>query len=131
MRIGLVIAKYNRGITEQMEEEAEEAAEEKGVEIEKKYVPGTYDTPLAADRLARRDEIDAVAVLGAIIEGDTDHDKIIGHATAKKLQDIAVDRDKPVTMGITGPGMTAEEAKDRVHYAANAVDAAVEIEEIG
>ncbi len=37
--------------------------------------PGSYDTPLAADRLARRSDIDAVAVLGAIISGDTDHDR--------------------------------------------------------
>jgi 6,7-dimethyl-8-ribityllumazine synthase len=128
MDIGIVVAEYNRGITEKMEESALEKAEElevDGVEVVK--VPGSYDTPLAADKLARKDSIEAVAVLGAIIEGDTDHDEIIGHAAARKLSDISVDRDTPVTMGLTGPGMTADEARDRIDYAAQAVQSAVKM----
>lgn len=130
MDLGIVVAQYNRGITEKMRESAVERAEELDVDgVEILRVPGSYDTPLAADKLARKDEIDAVAVLGAIIEGETDHDKVIGHAAAQKLSDISVDRDKPVTMGLTGPGMTADEARDRIDYAAQAVESAVEMVE--
>lgn len=130
MDLGIVVAQYNRGITEKMRESAVERAEELNVDgVEILRVPGSYDTPLAADKLARKDEIDAVAVLGAIIEGETDHDKVIGHAAAQKLSDISVDRDKPVTMGLTGPGMTADEARDRIDYAAQAVESAVEMVE--
>jgi len=118
MKIGIVKAQYNKEITDKMLESARNRAEELGAETEVIKVPGAYDTPLPADRLARKDEIDAVAVLGAIIKGDTDHDKIIGEAASQKLSEISIKRDTPVTMGITGPGMTADEAKNRIDYAA-------------
>jgi 6,7-dimethyl-8-ribityllumazine synthase len=70
-----------------------------------------------------------VVVLGAIIEGDTDHDRIIGHAVAKSLTEISLDRDTPVTMGVTGPGMTAEEARDRIDHGADAVESAIDLVE--
>lgn len=127
MKIGIVRAKYNEAITQKMLESAREKAEALDAELEVVEVPGAYDTPLAADRLARKDEIDAVTVIGAIIEGDTDHDEIIGHTAASKLSEISLDRDTPVTMGVTGPGMTASEAKDRIEYAGQAVESAVEI----
>ncbi|MFB6242320.1 MAG: 6,7-dimethyl-8-ribityllumazine synthase [Candidatus Nanosalina sp.] len=128
MNIGLVVARYNTGITEKMRQSAEEKASELDVEVvDIAETPGSYDTPLAADRLARREDIDAVVVLGAIIEGDTDHDKVIGHTVAEKLSQVSLDRDKPVTMGITGPGMTASEARNRVDYAAQAVESAVKM----
>lgn len=130
MKLGIVKADYNQAITDKMLEEATEKAEELDIQVvETTRVPGAYDTPLAADRLARKQEIDAVVVIGAIIEGDTDHDKIIGHSTAQKLADVSLERDKPVLMSITGPGMTAEEAKDRTHYAAGAVESAKQMKE--
>lgn len=127
MKIGIVKAQYNKAITDKMLESAKSKAEELGADFEVVEVPGAYDTPLAADRLARKNGIDAVTVLGAIIKGDTDHDKIIGETASQKLSQISLDRDKPVTMGITGPGMTAAEAKDRVEYAGQAVESAVQI----
>jgi 6,7-dimethyl-8-ribityllumazine synthase len=125
-----VVAKYNRGITERMEDRGREAAEAAGAEVvETLHVPGAYDTPLAADRLARRSEIDAVAVLGTIIEGDTDHDEVIGHAATTGLTEVSLERDTPVTLGITGPGMDPTEARDRIEYAENAVEGAIELVE--
>jgi len=127
MKIGIVKAQYNKGITDKMLESAEKRAEELGAETKVVEVPGVYDTPLAADRLARKEEISAVTVLGAIIEGDTDHDKIIGETASQKLSEISLERDKPVTMGITGPGMTADEARERIDYASQAVESAANI----
>lgn len=129
MKIGIVRAEYNEAITQKMLESASEKAEELEAEVEVVEVPGAYDTPLAADRLASKESIDAVVVLGAIVEGDTDHDEIIGHTAASKLSDVSLDRDTPVTMGITGPGMTASEARDRIEYAAQAVESAVQMVE--
>lgn len=126
--IGLVVAEFNRGVTEKMQETAEEKADELDLDIiETVQVPGAYDAPLAADRLARRNDVEAVAVLGAIIEGDTDHDKVIGDALADKLSDISVERDTPVTLGVTGPGMTSKEASERVDYGAAAVEAGAKL----
>ncbi|MFB6245622.1 MAG: 6,7-dimethyl-8-ribityllumazine synthase [Candidatus Nanohaloarchaea archaeon] len=128
MDLGLVVAKFNRSVTEEMEEKAEEKAEELEFDgVEKLRVPGSYDTVLAADRLARKEEIDAVTVVGAIVEGDTHHDRVIADATAKSLQDVSRERDKPVTLGITGPSMSGAEARERTDYGANAVEAAAEM----
>ncbi|MFD1645060.1 6,7-dimethyl-8-ribityllumazine synthase [Haloarchaeobius litoreus] len=128
--LGLVVAEFNASVTEEMESVARDAAAEADATVaETVHVPGVYDAPLAADRLARRDDVDAVAVLGAIVTGDTDHDDVIGHATAQKLTDVSLDRDTPVTLGVTGPGMSGAEARERVGNAAKAVEGAVKLVE--
>jgi 6,7-dimethyl-8-ribityllumazine synthase len=128
--LGLVVAEFNAPITEEMEASAREAADEAGAEVaEMLHVPGAYDAPLAADRLARRDEVDAVAVVGAIITGDTDHDQKIADAAYGRLTDVSLDRDTPVTLGISGPGMTPEEARARTDNGAKAVESAVQLAE--
>ncbi|MFB6291800.1 MAG: 6,7-dimethyl-8-ribityllumazine synthase [Candidatus Nanohaloarchaea archaeon] len=130
VRLGIVVADFNEPVTSRMEEAAEKAAEENDAEVvEVMHVPGSYDTPLAADRLARQDEIDAVAVLGAIIKGDTDHDQVIADAAAQGLTDVSLSRDTPVALGITGPGMTAEEAGERIDYGYQAAESAIEMAE--
>ncbi len=126
--LGVVVAQFNRPITEAMEGAALEAAADAGATVaETIAVPGVYDTPLAADRLARREEIDAVVVLGSIITGDTNHDQVIADAAAGRLTDVSLERDTPVTLGVTGPGMSAAEARERVENAAKAVESALEL----
>lgn len=129
-KVGLVVAKYHREITSKMKEKAIEAVNQRDAEVKEILeVPGSYDTPLAAKKLAKKDEIDCVTVMGAIVTGDTDHDEIIGHSTAKTLQEVSVREDTPVTMAITGPGMTAEEAYERIDYASGAVESALDMVE--
>ncbi len=128
VRLGLVVSQFNKEtpVTHEMESRARDAATEEGAEIvETIEVPGAYDTPLAADRLARREDIDAVATLGAIITGDTDHDQVIASAAAQALTDVSLDRDTPVALGIIGPGMTHEEARERIEWGARAVESAI------
>ncbi|MFB6354027.1 MAG: 6,7-dimethyl-8-ribityllumazine synthase [Halobacteriales archaeon] len=128
--LGLVVASYHGPITERMEASALAAADDRDASVtETVRVPGTYDAPLAADRLARRDDVDAVAVLGAIVTGDTDHDQVIGDAAAGGLTRVSLDRDTPVTFGVSGPGQTAEEAADRVDKGAEAVESACNLVE--
>ena len=129
-RLGLVVARFNASVTEPMAETAHEAAGERDAEVvETVEIPGAYDAPLAADRLARRDDVDAVAVVGAIVTGDTDHDQVIGHAVAEKLADVSVDRDTPVAFGVSGPGQSGAEARERVEKGAEAVNSAVDMYE--
>ncbi|QSG07818.1 6,7-dimethyl-8-ribityllumazine synthase [Halapricum desulfuricans] len=130
VRLGLVIGQYDKhgAVLSKMEQSARAAAGDRGAEIvETLAVPGAYDTPLAADRLARRDDIDAVVTLGVIISGDTDHDQVIGHAAAQGLTDVSLDRDTPVTLGIIGPGMSQDEAAARTHKGREAVESAIDI----
>lgn len=128
--LGLVVARFNASVTEPMEEAALEATAERDVEVvETVHVPGVYDAPLAADRLARREDVDAIVVVGTIVTGETDHDQIIGHAAAQKLTDVSLDRDKPVTLGVSGPGQSGAVARERIHKGAEAVNAAADLAE--
>jgi 6,7-dimethyl-8-ribityllumazine synthase len=127
MKIGLVVSRFNREVTREMEDRAAEKAEELGVEVEKVRVPGAYDTPLAAKRLCERDDIDAVATAGAVVTGDTDHDSVVTEAAADALTRLSLEYDKPVTLGVAGPGMSAAEARERVDYGARAVESAAEL----
>ena len=125
--IGLVVAQFYGELAAEMEQHARDAAAERGAEITAMIpVPGAYDTPLAADRLARRESIDAVAALGAIVSGDTDHDQVIADAAAQGLTTVSLDRDKPVAFGVLGPGMSGAEARERVEYGASAVESALD-----
>lgn len=130
VQLGLVVAQFNKDepVTHEMADRAREAARAADAEIVAELsVPGSYDTPLAADRLARREDVDAVAVVGAIVSGDTDHDQVIADAAAQGLTDVSLDRDTPVTLGIIGPGMSQDEAVARVDYGATAVESAIEL----
>lgn len=128
--LGLVITQFYEDIAESMEEQAVEAAAELNAEISRTVsIRGVYDSPLAADRLARLDDIDAVAVLGAVITGDTDHDQVVAHTAARKLSDVSLQRDTPVTFGIIGPEMSSAEAYERIEYGVEAVPIAIELVE--
>lgn len=128
--IGLVVSRFYEGLADEMEESARRRADDRGVDVETTVsVPGVYDTVLATDRLARRDDVDAVAVLGAVITGDTDHDRVITHAVAQRLADVSLDRDTPIGFGVIGPNMSSDEANARIEYAADAVGVAADLVE--
>jgi 6,7-dimethyl-8-ribityllumazine synthase len=131
VRLGLVVATYEKGdgepVVARMAEQAREAAAEHDATVGAELtVPGSYDTPLAADRLARREDIDAVVVLGAVVTGDTDHDQVIAAAATQGLTDVSLDRDTPVMCGILGPGMSAAEAEERVPKGGEVVESAID-----
>ena len=126
--LGLVVAQFNASVTEGMAEAAHDAADERGADVVAEVaIPGVYDSALAADRLARRKDVDAVAVVGAIVTGDTGHDEVIAQATAKSLQEVSLDRDVPVAFGVSGPGMSGAEARERVDKGSEAVYAALDM----
>jgi 6,7-dimethyl-8-ribityllumazine synthase len=128
--LGLVVAQYNDSVTSPMAESAREAAADRGASVAAELsVPGVYDSPLAADRLARRGGVDAVAEVGAVVTGDTDHDQVVARTAADKLADVSLDRDTPVTFGVSGPGMSGAEARDRIEKGTEAVNAAVDMVE--
>lgn len=126
--VALVVAQFYEDIAERMEATARENAADRGAEVvESVTVPGVYDAPLAADRLARRGDVDAVAVLGAVVTGDTDHDQVVTHAAARQLSEVSLRRDAPVTFGVMGPDMSYDEAEARVEKGARAVDSALDL----
>lgn len=128
IRLGFVVSEFNRDITHQMELLGKEHAEFLGASVEDTmYVPGVYDMPLAVKKLAKNDSIEAIITLGSVIEGATEHDEVIMQHAVRKILDISLDFDKPVALGISGPGMTRLEAHERVDYAKRAVESAVKM----
>ncbi len=130
MKIGIVVSQFNYDITSMMLERAKEHADFLGTEVaEVIHVPGVFDMPLAIKRLLNKKEIDGVVTLGAVIKGETDHDEtVIAHA-ARKIADLALEFDKPVSLGITGPGMTRMQAQQRIERAKAAVESVVKLYE--
>lgn len=78
------------------------------------YVPGCYDMPLIISELLKRRDVDAVITLGAIVKGETKHDELIANSVAKSFIDLSLKYHKPVILGISGPDMTLQQARDRV-----------------
>jgi 6,7-dimethyl-8-ribityllumazine synthase len=129
-RLGFVVSEFNRDITYNMELLGKEHAQFLGAEVVSvSYVPGVYDMPLIVRKLLRRDDIDAVVTIGAVIQGETAHDEIVTQHAARKLMDLSLEFDKPVTLGISGPRMSRPDAHRRVDYAKRAVEAAVKLVE--
>ena len=83
--------------------------------------------PIAAKKLLRREDIDAVVTIGCVIQGEIAHDETVVSQAARKLMDLSLEYDKPVTLGITGPKMSRPDAHKRVDYAKRAVEAAVKL----
>lgn len=127
-RIGMVAAEFNFDVTSMMIERAKAEAEFLGVKIAKEiFVPGVYDMPLAVKKLAEQDDIDAVITLGAVIKGETDHDQVIMAQAARKITDLSLEYNKPIALGITGPGETKLQAMDRIEKGRDAIDAVVKM----
>jgi len=89
-----------------------------------------FDMPLIVDMLLQKKNIDAVVTLGAVIKGQTKHDELIANVTVKALADLSIKYQKPVTLGITGPGMSDRQAHQRIRpVAERAVEAAKKLSE--
>ncbi len=130
VRIGICAAEFHWDIVGQMVEFAKRHAEFLDAEVaEEIIVPGSFELPFAAKKLVQRDDIDAVVALGAVIEGDTGHHETVMQQASRKIMDLSLESDKPVSLGVSGPGETRMEAEERIdEYARRAVEAAVKTE---
>ena len=116
IKIAIVVSEFNKEITYKMSDLAKENIfKQKNVTLRYLcYVPGCYDMPLVINELLKRRAVDAVITLGAIIKGETKHDEVIANSVAKSFIDLSLKYRKPVILGIGGPDMTLEQARDRV-----------------
>jgi len=128
MKIGAVVSEFNYDITMMMLKRAKEHAQFLGVEISQVVkVPGVFDMGLAVKKLLERKDIDAVVTIGAVIEGETEHDDLVIQHATRKIADLALEYNKPVGLGISGPGMTRLQAEARIERAKSAVEAVVKL----
>ncbi|HDD36336.1 MAG TPA: 6,7-dimethyl-8-ribityllumazine synthase [Archaeoglobus veneficus] len=124
----MVVAEFNRDITYMMEILAREHAEFLGAEITDIIrVPGTFDVPIAVKKILENSDVDGVVTIGCVIEGETEHDEVVAQHAARKIMDLSLEYNKPVTLGISGPGMGRIAAHQRVDYAKRAVEAVIKL----
>jgi 6,7-dimethyl-8-ribityllumazine synthase len=114
-RVALVCAKFNGGITERLLEGALaglEASAVKADTVTVAWVPGAFELPLVAMRLAESGAVDAVVALGAVIRGETAHFDFVAGECASGLQRAALDTGVPVVFGVLTTD-TVDQALDR------------------
>jgi 6,7-dimethyl-8-ribityllumazine synthase len=131
MRIGIVVARFNDFITERLLEGATAALADAGVSgdsVEVIRVPGAFEIPMAAQRIAETGQVEAVICLGCLIRGATPHFEYIASACAHGITAAAASTGVPMAFGVLTTN-SAEEALERVapgpsHKGREAADAA-------
>ena len=123
----MVVAEFNYDITMMMVERAKDYADFLGIEYKILKVPGTFDIPLGIKKLLKIDDIDGIIAIGAVIKGETDHHRIIMENAARKITDLSLEYEKPVALGISGPGESRLQAEARIDMAKEALESCVKM----
>lgn len=115
MKIGIVISRYNSFITQRLLEGAEDALRRHGMaedDLTVLYVPGSFEIPLAALKMAQSGHYDAVICLGAVIRGSTPHFDFVAAECAKGIAQASMKTGVPVIFGVVTTD-TIEQAVER------------------
>ena len=103
LSIAVVVAKFNEFITDKLLEGAIQGLTENGVEsdaITVARVPGSFEIPVVAKKMALSGDYNAVICLGSVIKGDTDHYEFVAREAANGIAQIAVSSGVPVIFGV-------------------------------
>ena len=101
LTFAVVVARFNSAITEKLLAGACEALAKAGAKSPQVfYVPGAFELPFAAKKLASRGGFDAIIALGAVIRGETPHFDYVAGETARGLQQAGLDTGIPVIFGV-------------------------------
>ncbi len=114
-RFGVVVSRFNNFLTEKLLAGAVDCIKRHGGkenDISVAYVPGAFEIPCVAARMAKSDNYDAIICLGAVIKGDTPHFEYIAGESAKGIARIGLDADRPVIYGVITAD-TLEQAIER------------------
>jgi len=101
--VGIVCSRFNVEVTSKLLHGAVEALAKAGVDVDGivvVHVPGAVELPLAARRLARSKDLDAIVALGAVIRGDTDHYDYVCSTAQQGLLQVGLEEDLPVMFGV-------------------------------
>ena len=103
MRVGIVASRFNSFIVEKLLEGAVDGLVRHGVEeknIDACWVPGAFEIPAVAQRMADCGKYDAVICVGAVIRGATSHYELVVNETTKGIAQIGMKSDIPVLFGV-------------------------------
>ena len=103
IKVGIVAARFNEFIVSKLVVGAEDACIRHGVksdDIELAWVPGAYEIPLVAKKMAKSGKYDAVICLGAVIKGATSHYDYVCNEVSKGIAQVGLQTGVPVLFGI-------------------------------
>ncbi len=103
IKVGITVGRFNEFISKKLLEGALDGLKRHGVKeenIEVAWVPGSFEIPLTAKKMAQSDKYDGVICLGAVIRGDTPHFEYVSSEVAKGVAKVGLDEDKPVIFGV-------------------------------
>jgi 6,7-dimethyl-8-ribityllumazine synthase len=134
MRVAIVVSRFNDFVTERLLDGAQAALADAGVaagDVEVVRVPGAFEIPMAAQRMAEAGKVDAVVCLGCLIRGETPHFEFIASACAHGITAASASTGVPMSFGVLTTN-SAEEALERAapgpaNKGREAADAAVEM----
>ncbi len=103
LSVAVVVSRFNQSITRQLLDGALEALSSCGVAedgVDLVWVPGAFEIPLAASRLAKSGRYSAVVCLGAVVRGETPHFEYIAAEVARGIGQVSLDNGLPVVFGV-------------------------------
>ena len=116
LKIGIVVSRFNKDITEKLLEGAEKALKDCGVrstDVKIVWVPGAFEIPILLQTFSRRKRFDALIALGAVIRGETPHFDYVCDGVASGTMRVALDAGIPIAFGVLTTD-TMQQALDRV-----------------
>ena len=133
-RFAIIVSRFNSFITERLLEGALDALKRHGAEdgqIDIYKVPGAFEIPLVAKHIAKREDIDGIICLGAVIKGATPHFHYVASEVTKGIAQVSLESEKPISFGV----ITSENIEQAVERAGTksgnkGFDAAVSIIEM-
>jgi 6,7-dimethyl-8-ribityllumazine synthase len=134
LKIGIVVSRFNEFITSKLLGGALDALDRHGVkdeDIEVAWVPGAFEIPMTASKMASSGKYDAVVCLGAVIRGATPHFDYVAAEAAKGIANVGLKTGLPVIFGVVTTD-TIEQAIERAgtrvgNRGADAAEAAIEM----
>ncbi len=115
VHIAIIVARFNDFISKALLNACLMELKTKGLrdsQITTLWVPGSFEIPLTALKLAQKKNIDAVICLGAVIRGDTFHFEVVANETSRGIMEASLQTGKPIVMGVLTTD-TIDQAKKR------------------
>lgn len=115
LKIGIVVGRFNEFIVSKLVDGAVDGLKRHGVNednIEIAFVPGAFELPLVAKKMAQNEKYDAIICLGAVIKGSTSHFDYVCAEASKGIATVSLATEKPVVFGVVTTD-TIEQAIER------------------
>lgn len=134
LKVGIIVSRFNEFITSKLLDGALDTLDRHGVndqDIDVAWVPGSFEVPIAAQKMASSGKYDAVICLGAVIRGSTPHFDYIAAEVSKGVASVGLKASIPVIFGVITTD-TIEQAIERAgtkagNKGSDASEAAIEM----